>query len=557
MNRAKLLSLIALLGASCAHPVAPTGGPEDKSGPKVLGYSPANMSLNQGSRPLLHFKFSEWINPAGAAKVLVSPPLSKDPQIEISGPWLRIQPLEDLDTGTTYTFALSRNVQDFHGNALAEPFSLTLSTGQNLDSLFYEGRILTADTAFGALKGSFLVGLYPIGEVRRSMNYLRAIPDSVRILPRPSLEKARYQVAPDADGFFKFQGLKSGQYRLFAFMDQNANGRFDQNEAYSFAEQDLDLSKEHLPLVLPLAQREDSLKLLEMKALRLRSAKDSFDLLELKWNRAPELPTALELCPAWDSTLKCLGSKHSTRPQGEWFTHTLFDSKELVQDSLYWIKGLQSRLSLRWKPTVDSLHNTLLQTLPVNGAEGVDPHSDIELDYAEGLELPADSVWKLKFENQILEIQVSHPSAQKIRIHSLKNLPEQSSLRLWKVQGKDSAQILRWSTWDPKMLAQFTGQIDEKGSWTVQCIHAKTGQRFTAQAGIDGRFAFVNLPSGPYFFQYFKDENHNGRRDPGQEMPFAFGEAFVRLAQILEIKPGNQELKKLLEVPKEKKNESN
>lgn len=535
----------ALIWSSCAHPVAPSGGPEDKKGPELLGYYPASGTLNSPLIPELGFKFSEWINPAGVGKVMVSPPLATELEVEISGSWLKVHPKTPLDSSTTYTFSLSNLLQDFHGNGLEKPFSLSLSTGSVIDSLIYQGRVLASDSSRGTLLGSTMVGLYPMGEERQKLGYLKKIPDSLRVSVRPSLELARYQVSPNREGFFEFQGLKSGHYRLFAFQDANGNGRYDRSEPYSFAEQDLHLPADSAPRVLPLSPATDSLQLLEMRPLKLVSPRDSFAVLQMNWNQEPDSLKPFDLCPVWDSSLACVHSQIHYRLSPSQ-TRLVWPLKELVEDSLYWLSGRGKPKSLRWRPTRDSLLNTLQSSTPISGFESFDPDSAIYLNYSQAIDLPVDSSWVLKFEDQRIPIQVKHLDVQRIQIKPLRSLPEQSSFRLWYKTAVDSSQVLRFGTWDPKQLASLQGHIDEPGAWTLQLLDKRSAAVYQTHVNARGDFKFDRILAGEYEFQYFLDLNGNGRRDPGMEYPFEFAESFVRLGQTLTIQPGPQNLQNLL-----------
>lgn len=160
--------------------------------------------------------------------------------------------------------------------------------------------------------------------------------------------------------------------------------------------------------------------------------------------------------------------------------------------------------------------------------------------------MPADSGWVLKFEDQILPINVEHLSSQQIQIKPLRPLAEQSSFRLWYKSAKDSTQILRFGTWDSKKLASLEGRIDEPGHWTLQLLSLNSAVVYQTQVKDRGTFKFDRILAGDYEFQYFLDQNGNGRRDPGREFPFVYGESFVRLGQTLSIQPGPQNLQKLL-----------
>ena len=53
--------LVVTLFFSCATPIAPTGGPADKTGPKIEETSPETGTVNFEGRKI-SFEFSEFVN---------------------------------------------------------------------------------------------------------------------------------------------------------------------------------------------------------------------------------------------------------------------------------------------------------------------------------------------------------------------------------------------------------------------------------------------------------------------------------------------------------------
>lgn len=555
--RFRYLSLAVFLIASCAHPVAPDGGPEDKTGPKLQSYFPAQNQTNLSRKPNLVFQFSEWIDPAGTAKVMISPPSAQDPKAQIGGSWLKVVFPDSLDSATTYTLSLSRSIKDFRGNAIEDPFSLTFSTGSSLDSLKFSGRLLASDSSQSKLQGGYIVGLYPLGDSRRELSYLDKLPDSIRPNPRPSIERPMYQVSPNPEGFFAFQGLKPGQYRLFGFQDQNGDGKFQKAEKYAFAEKDLLLPNDTLPLLLVTQSDRsiDSLRPETISPLLSLTGHDSLDRLKIIWNKECDSTCNLvSASPVGDTTQVITFRQNylSRDRKTSWFE---FPHHTFAKDSTYLFSGLGTKkMKLRWTPDTDSLAFGLLWSTPSNGDEWVAPSDTIKLGFEAPWIVPLDSQIKIKFEQEQLRFKTIGMTPTAIGIIPEKPFPEGSTLRLWKYgpTAKDSVQLLKISIFEPKAMAQFTGRIDEPGEWIVQLL-ADSSTRVYTHKTTAGKFKFQNIPPGFYHLQYFQDRDGDGRYTQGREHPFMTAEPFVRLAESLQLIAGSQDLLDLLRKSAEKR----
>ena len=140
-----ILFSFALFVLNCATSVAPGGGPEDKYSPRVAGVYPSPGSVNISSELNIHLQFDEWISPTiPRSAVTISPPLEKKLRFEVDGDELYITSRAQLDSNTTYTVTIASGLKDLRGNAVADPFRLTFSTGPIIDSLSVSGRFTPA-----------------------------------------------------------------------------------------------------------------------------------------------------------------------------------------------------------------------------------------------------------------------------------------------------------------------------------------------------------------------------------------------------------------------------
>jgi hypothetical protein len=205
----------------CANIVSPTGGPKDIVPPVVLLATPENQSSNFNEKEI-HLTFDEYVtlnNPNN--NILISPPLEENPDYKLNGKSLIIKFKETLKNETTYSINFGESIKDLHEGNIFKDYSYVFSTGENIDSLTLEGKLLQAiDHKPSA---DYFVMLYCDEN------------DTISLDSLPYLVKPYYITKSDKEGNFKFSGLKDSDYLIFALKDENSNLRFDlPNESIAF-----------------------------------------------------------------------------------------------------------------------------------------------------------------------------------------------------------------------------------------------------------------------------------------------------------------------------------
>ena len=220
MNKALKKGLVLLLAFAamlmlqfCAHPVMPAGGEKDITPPKILQSIPENQSVNFDGKTIT-LTFDEFVkldNPE--KKVLISPPVTKNPEYKLRGKSLTITFKEDLYPETTYLISFADAIKDLtEGNSLGD-FVYVFSTGEVLDSLSLAGNI----------KHAF--DLKPAEEVW-VMLYKTDV-DTIPLDSLPYLKRSYYLTKTTKTGDFRFRNLKNESFMLFALHDMNSNMLFD------------------------------------------------------------------------------------------------------------------------------------------------------------------------------------------------------------------------------------------------------------------------------------------------------------------------------------------
>ena len=205
----------------CANVVTPSGGPKDTIPPVVLQSVPENQATNFQDKEI-HITFDEYVvlnNPTN--NIFISPPLENNPDYKLSGKSLIIKFKEPLKSDATYSINFGEAIKDLHEGNIFKDYSFVFSTGENIDTLTLEGKLLQA--VDHKPSADFYVMLYTNDDDTISMDSL------------PYVSKPYYATKSDKDGKFKFSGLKDSDYLIFALKDENSNMKYDlPNESVAF-----------------------------------------------------------------------------------------------------------------------------------------------------------------------------------------------------------------------------------------------------------------------------------------------------------------------------------
>ncbi len=262
-----LLLLSVFFLQHCANPIAPTGGPRDETPPQLdTAESTSNYQTNFEKQTIL-LTFDEWVVLQDVFnQVVVSPPLDNRPQVSIRKKTVLFEFAEEevLRENATYTINFGEAIKDLTEGNPADGLRFVFSTGDFIDSLTVEGKIVDARTG-EPVEGALF-------------NMYDELQDTVVRTQRPF-----YFSKTNKDGRFRIENIKSDTFKVFALKDANLNYLFDQSsESIGFLDtliilpRDMDQSFE-----LQLFKEEPPLRLENVRANR-------FGVLRLKFSK--EIP---------------------------------------------------------------------------------------------------------------------------------------------------------------------------------------------------------------------------------------------------------------------------
>ncbi len=224
--------LVCSLIASCAKVNTPTGGPKDKTPPKVVGSKPVNGATFYKNKKF-EVTFDEYVTVENINdKLIVSPPLQKRPLVSLRGKSIVVEFEDKLKENTTYTFNFQDAIKDLNEGNVFENFKFVFSTGAVVDSLSVTGNLYNAyvlDSPEDAL-----VMLYSNLE---DSAFRKTIPD--------------YLSRVEKNGYFRIDNIHEGTYMLYGLKEADNSKNFNaKEEEIAFLDEPVEITpgENYLPI---------------------------------------------------------------------------------------------------------------------------------------------------------------------------------------------------------------------------------------------------------------------------------------------------------------------
>lgn len=199
---------LLLLLASCANPVAPTGGPKDVTPPEIIKTSPPAQSTNFNGREIILY-FDEYVNLKDIGQqLIISPPVNEPAAFKTKGKSLVAEFKDPWRSETTYNIFFGNAIVDITESNPIPGYKFTFSTGNVLDSMIITGKLINAFN-LTPVKAAYVM-LYD------------TIYDSI-----PYKQIPYYITRTNDQGEFELTNLRNLPYKMFALTDINANYMYD------------------------------------------------------------------------------------------------------------------------------------------------------------------------------------------------------------------------------------------------------------------------------------------------------------------------------------------
>lgn len=309
---------------SCANQTQPTGGPKDEEPPVLKSSNPEQSTINVTTNKV-EISFDEAIktnNPK--EQLIISPRVDIEFDIKYRKNKAIITFEDNLPDSTTFTFNFREAIVDITEANAPENLKLAFSTGSYLDSLSISGNI--SSHLSNTFSENATVALYETT-------------DTLDIFTGPAL----YFTKTNEAGDYIFDNIKAGEYKIYAFQDNNKNLTAQSNsESYGFKSGNIFLDSSINPIDIPLLN-------LDVRPLELQSARQSGTTFNIKYNKSL---TDYQLIP---NTNDRLVSAFSDSEQNNIRIYNTFDIKDSLQvfisarDSLN--QSSQDTIYLKFEPT--------------------------------------------------------------------------------------------------------------------------------------------------------------------------------------------------------------
>ena len=143
---ASLIYFFAISSGGCAQIGMPTGGPRDSIPPVLVSASPKIHSTNVTGNKIT-LTFNEYIELKEVqTNVLISPFPKRQPQIDYKLRTVTVKLKDTLLPNTTYSINFGKAIVDNNEGNPMKDFTFVFSTGNNIDSLTLDGKVLVAET---------------------------------------------------------------------------------------------------------------------------------------------------------------------------------------------------------------------------------------------------------------------------------------------------------------------------------------------------------------------------------------------------------------------------
>lgn len=532
--------LVTFLLLSCANVKPPSGGPPDKTPPKVVEFLPSNQTTNFQQKEI-YIKFNKWMDRGSVVNnIFLNPPMKYE--VKWNGKKMFIRFPENLPEETTFNLLIGTNCSDIDGNRPEQPFSLVFSTGAKIDS--------------GRISGKIILG-------KEQNVYIYAIP--TREISDSTLDINKtfhYRTQPDINGLFTFEALRTDSYIVFAYSDKNNNKEFDYgNESFGLSHDNIHTNTQHRDSIyLILTQPKDKIPPLVTNVI----GKNPYSII-ITFSEPVNIPDTIS-----NKNFQILDtlSKKVYNP-----LCVLIDPNNKKEITLFFYEPLPDAIFsfniTNPNAIVDSSGNALTFEKPIlmrisKNPEEVKPqilqnqiflqsiNDKVEIIFSKPLDT-SRTKFKIKTvniqQNDTLVVKYNFENQNKINvlIPNIKWRGNYSILvqtdTIFDYLGKGFSNFnfsVQLRTADEPRFGSLKGLLiagldTNLGQPMVMAIE---GDKIYYCNVINNHFVLENIPEGEYVLIAFYDQNRNEKYDFGDLKPFSFSERIIKVYSKINIRKG-------------------
>jgi uncharacterized protein (DUF2141 family) len=518
-----------LLFVGCASQAPPSGGPRDRTPPRIISTIPSNDSVAVGTDAIIEVLFSEPMDRQSVERVVfLSPRPVEDPEYGWKGRRLRIRLEGGLVADRTYRVSIGADCRDEYRNKMLGSYDFTFSTGLTISKGVVSGQLE------GAVSRTVFVVAFDLAETTD---------------PDPTA-RAPYVTQAGDDGLFRFPGLGVGRYRFFAFADADQDQTFDLGtEWLAIASEDTHLSEVGATTSLPvmrLVSRDTvapspvTARTIDSRRIRMKMSEPVRLPFRVTAVGRDSLPVRLAHHDGSDSSVVLLVT--GTQLEGQEYAVTVSG----LSDASGNVSSQDTTLIVKGDGRADTRPPSIVATDPGPGGQ-IQSHSAFVLTFDEAMkpDLP-DAFW-------VRSDSIQDPSgtASWLAPNVWKFTPTDSwrdgdvTVRLDGNAFRDlSGNVLSanadfsFVSIGPDALGTLTGNVEtESDPLRIEAVGLETGGRLSVRvAPGDSAFVLKTLMPGKYALSGFVDANDDGVWFPGTIKPFAHPEPLLSQVDTVEVR---------------------
>ncbi len=506
---------------ACARQMPPPGGPLDKTPPRVIDTVPADDSVRVGLDTPIRIRFSEAMDRRSVERALfISPQGADEPAFRWRGDVLEVRLPHGLQADRTYLITVGQESADEWRNRMRASYSFGFATGDRLNRGELNGRVLKSKEE----RGQVFVWAYDL---------------SVVMAPDPGSDRPTYVTQPDETGDFVLPRLGSGNYRIFAFGDQNNDRTYSSGDLLALPPGDVALTDEGRVRLgdLKLAVRDTS-----APALVAARTPDQQHVL-MRFDEPVRVLgveiSGLSVLEIYQDPADSSGVGLITEPQTQGAKY-----KARVDVADRWGNRDATDVMVRGDGTRDRRAPEVLVRIPAENAEHVLPTAVIRMLFSDAMRVDAVSDFWVASDSTVVpqgRFEWVAPNHLVFIPDSLWTSGETVRLignreRLLDTGGNVLSEPISFvfSVMDTAALGHISGTTSSLDM--VIWVEGLTHDFFGEQVLQDTTFSLANLLPGAYRISGYLDRDRNGQWMSGQVHPFVPAEPLIVQADTVEVR---------------------